>query len=98
MEQVDNCLSLCLYVVHDLYLHSLSRLQMRPPSFRLETMQVLVTVPPEYLISKMASLFYILVVFNGAALFAVLKSNNNSIFRVFWNKPADHSVIGKKIH
>ena len=80
MKHVDNnCLSLCLYVAYDLYLHSLSRLQMRPSSFRLETRQVLVTVPPVYRISKMASPFYILVVSNGSALFAVLKSNNNSI-------------------
>ena len=95
MEHVDNnCLLLCLYVPHDLYLHSLSRLQMRPSSFRLETRQVLVPVPSEYWISKMASLYYILIVSNCSALFTVLKSNNGSISSFV----ADHSELGKKNH
>ena len=80
MEHVDNNgLSLCLYVADDLYLHGLSRLRMRPSSFRLEIGQVLVPVPFEYWVSKMASLYYILIVSNCSALFAVLKTNNGSI-------------------
>ena len=70
---------------------------MRPSSFRLETRQVLVPVPSEYWISKMASLYYILIVSIFSALFAVLNTTM-AVFRVLWNSLADHSEIGKKNH
>ena len=58
----------------------------------LETRQLLVPVPPEYWIFKMASLCYFLVLFHGSALLAVSICNNGSIsnFLIF-PLPADHS-------
>ena len=67
----------------------------------LETRQLLVPVPPEYWIFKMASLCYFLVLFHGSALFGVSICNSGSIssFLIF-SLPADHSCseIGKKKH
>ena len=58
----------------------------------LETRQLLVPVPPEYWIFKMASLCYFLVLFHGSAFFAVAICNKGSIssFLIF-PLPADHS-------
>ena len=68
----------------DLYLHSLSRLQMRPSSFRLETRQVLVSVLSWYWISKVESLYYILIVSNCSALFLLLKKQQWQYFKFCW--------------
>ena len=57
-----------------------------------ETRQLLVPVPFEYWILKMASLCYFLVLFHGSALFAIsiCKSGSISSFLIF-PLPADHS-------
>ena len=58
----------------------------------LETRQLLVPVPPEYWIFKMASLSYFLVLFHGSALLAVSICNNGSILSfLIFPLPADHS-------
>ena len=57
-----------------------------------ETRQLLVPVPPESWVFKMASLCYFLVLFPGSALFAISVCNSGSIssFLIF-SLPTDHS-------
>ena len=66
-----------------------------------ETRQLLVPVPPESWVFKMASLWYFLVLFHGSALFAI-SLVTVAVFRAFWYffyllTIAD-SKIGKKKH
>ena len=66
-----------------------------------ETRQLLVPVPPESWVFKMASLWYFLVLFHGSALFAISVCNSDSISSLLifplLLTIAD-SEIGKKKH
>ena len=81
----------CIGSVH-LFTESFVSCHLPYYSVVLETRQLLVPVPPEYWIFKMASLCYFLVLFDGSALFGVSICSNGSIssFLIF-PLPADHS-------